>query len=262
MDIMNKVVWITGASSGIGEAMAYQLSSLNATLILSGRRMEELSRVRSLCSNPDQVSIISFDLSDGNEFESKVSEAISINGRIDMLICNAGFSHRSLARDTSIEVYRKIMEINFFGTIQLSNIVMKHFLTRGSGQFVVLSSIATILTPPFRTGYCASKSALEAYYKSLRAELWETKIKILIVKPGSTKTAIAQNAITGDGTPFMEKDHLIENGMDVDKLVKKIINALKKEKEELVTGNFSQAAVARLYWLFPKFFFNAIKKIK
>ncbi|MES2776592.1 MAG: SDR family oxidoreductase [Bacteroidota bacterium] len=257
-----KTVWITGASSGIGEALTYAFAERGARLIISARRVEELERVKAQCKIPGLVQIIPMDLSKVDELEAKVLLALAHNGHIDILVNNGGISQRSEAKDTSLEVYRDIMEVNFFGTIHLSNLVMKHFLERNAGQFVIMSSITGIVGLPLRTAYTASKHAIEGFYKSLRTEIWKTNLKVLMVRPASIKTNIAKNALTGDGGKFNKADQVIDKGISPESLAHSIIKAIGQNKSELLAGPAAQQFVIRMNRFFPGFVFNMLKKIK
>jgi len=258
----NKVVWITGASSGIGEALAYAFSKRGARLILSARRIEELKRVQANCSQPMLVDILQMDLSKVAELPAKVDWVLSQRVKIDILINNGGISQRSEARDTSMEVYRQIMEVNFFGTVCLSNLVMKHFLERNEGQFVIISSITGIVGLPLRTAYTASKHAIEGFYKSLRTEIWKTNLRVLIVRPASVKTDIARNALTADGGKFNKSDAVIDKGISAESLAESIIGAIEKNKKTLLAGPVAQQFIIRMNRYFPGWVFNILKKVK
>ncbi len=258
----NKIVWITGASSGIGESLAYAFAKRGAKLILSARRIEELERVKANCYQPEMVDILPMDLSKVDELAAKVEWVIAKNCKIDILVNNGGISQRSEAKDTELQVYRDIMEVNFFGTIQLSNLVMKHFLERNEGQFVILSSITGIVGLPLRTAYTASKHAIEGFYKSLRTEIWKTKLRVLMIRPASIKTSIAKNALTGDGAKFNKADGVIDKGISPESLAESIISAIEKNKKILLAGPKDQQFIIRLHRFFPGLVYNILKKIK
>lgn len=257
----NKVVWITGASSGIGKALALKLDSLGASLIISGRDKSRLSKVAMECNEKFNVKILAFDIDETTELNFIVQSAIKLFGRIDCFICNAGISHRSKAIETEINVYRTIFEVNFFGAVELSNLVTKQFQKQKEGMFVVIGSISNDVCPPNRTAYVSSKKALEGYFKSLRYEI-EDSIKILIVKPGAAKTEIGKNSIVGDGQPYTGDDSLIQNGMRPELLADKIIVAISKDEKELIVGTFKERLALRLSRIFPNIIFNALKEYK
>jgi len=172
--LKNKVIWITGASSGIGEALAVEMSKLNVKLILSSRRKEELERVKGLCKKPENVSILPIDLAFTDTLGLATESAISFYGHIDILVNNGGISQRSLAKDTDLSVDRKLMDVNYFGTIGLTKALLPHFLKRKSGQFVTVTSLTGKFGTAYRSGYAASKHALHGFFESLQAEICKT----------------------------------------------------------------------------------------
>src|ERR1700744_5738537 len=166
----NQVIWITGASSGIGEALARGLSAQGARLILSGRRTAELERVKHSCAYPESVQILPFDLIDSARLETVVPEAIALFGHIDVMVHNAGISQRGLVAETDIAVHRQVMELNYFSYIILTKALLPHFMERRSGCFVVTSSVMGKIGTPMRSAYAAAKHALHGYFDCLRAE--------------------------------------------------------------------------------------------
>lgn len=255
----NKVVWITGASSGIGEALAVALSAAGARLILSARREHELQRVKDRCASKENILILPMDITGFNEHS-----AINLFGHVDMLINNVGISQRSFVKDTQFDVYKKIMDINYFGAVSLTKALLPHFLSRKSGHYVVISSITGKFGTPYRSGYAASKHALHGFYDSLRAELWrdvKDDIKVTMVCPGFIHTPITLFAITGDGTPLNKMDQGQYKGRPADWCAQKIIKAIKKNKEEVNIGGREVFGVY-LKRFFPRYFSGLIKKIK
>jgi dehydrogenase/reductase SDR family protein 7B len=257
----NKVVWITGASSGIGEALSYACANEGALLVLSARRTDELERVKNNCANPASVQLLILDLNNADELQAKVEWVIQTMGSIDILINNAGISQRSIGVDTSFEVYRKIMEINFFGTIQLTKLVLPHFIKNNKGQFVTISSVAGKIGLPLRTAYSASKFALEGFFSALRTEIYQTNIQILIVRPGAVKTNIAINALLGDGTSFNNKDKMIDNGILPETVAASILQAIKQNKKELIVSSAKEKLLLLINRFIPGAVFNIVKKI-
>lgn len=231
-----KVIWITGASSGIGEATAYQYANEGWHLILSARNEEELNRVKNSCPNPDQCKVIPLDLAKQDTFPAKTKEAISSFGHIDAILHNGGISQRSLIRETSLDVDRKIMEVNFFGTVALTKELLPHFIDRQSGQFGVISSLVGKFGSPYRSSYAASKHALHGFFESLREEHYRDNISVTMICPGFIKTNVSKNALTADGTPLNEMDKAQENGMSAEDCTKEIFAAMKAKKEEVYIG--------------------------
>jgi len=232
----NKVIWITGASSGIGEAVAYKFVKEGFRVILSARNQQALERVKSSSVNPANCKVLPLDLIDQASFTEKSKEAIAAFGHVDMILHNGGISQRSLIRETPIEVDRKLMEVNFFGTVALTKALLPHFIARKSGQFGVISSLVGKFGSPYRSSYAAAKHALHGFFESLRLEHFEDNIAVTMICPGFIKTDVSKNALTADGTPLNEMDKAQENGMSAEACAKEIFNALKRKKEEVYIG--------------------------
>ena len=231
-----KVIWITGASSGIGEATAYKFVQEGYKVILSARNKEALERVKNSSSSPQHCKVLPLDLVDQASFEEKTLEAITAFGHIDIILHNGGISQRSLIRDTPLAVDRKLMEVNFFGTVALTKELLPHFIERKSGQFGVISSLVGKFGSPYRSSYAAAKHALHGFFESLRLEHFEENIAVTMMCPGFIKTDVSKNALTADGTPLNEMDKAQENGMSAEDCAKEIFKALKNKKEEVYIG--------------------------
>lgn len=264
MQLKDKVIWLTGASSGIGEEMAYQLCAKGAKMILSARREEELVRVKNACKGTwaDQIKILPLDLSKAEELESKAQEAEGYFGHIDILINNGGISQRALVKDTDMSVYRKIMEVDYFGPIQLSKLVLPGMLKRKSGQQVIITSATGIISTPYRSAYAAAKHALHGFYDALLAEVYDQNIRVTIIAPGYIQTNVSYNALTGSGDPQQKHDEGIKQGLTPTQAVKKIVNAIENEKEEVFFGGFKEMMGVRIKRLFPGLFAKIIRKTK
>lgn len=262
--LSNKVIWITGASSGIGEALAYELAGKGARLILSARRKEELERVKGNCHASVQanVRVLPLDLSQQETLRLSTEAAIQIFGQVDILINNGGISQRSFAKETSLDVDRRIMEVNYFGTVAITKYMLPHFLKRKSGHFVTVSSVTGIFGTPYRSGYAASKHALHGFFDSLRAELWKdvgNDITVTMICPGFIHTPITLSAVTGDGTPLGKMDEAQYKGKPADWCARKIITAIEKKKEEVYIGGIETLGVP-FKRLFPRWFSKYIRK--
>lgn len=238
MNYKGKTVWITGASSGIGEAFAKAFYCEGANLILSSRREGTLNEVKgSLGGDASNVKILPLDLTDSNSFSEKANEAVSAFGQIDVLINNGGISQRATVLDTEMETYRRIMEINYFGAVGLTKEVLPHMVERKSGHIIVTSSVTGKIGTKYRSGYAASKHAVQGFFNSLRQEMYEHNIAITLLCPGFVKTEISKNALTGDGSKFGEMGDAHKNAMTADGMVKKVLPKIKSRKEEIfVTG--------------------------
>ena len=232
----NKVVWITGASSGIGEGIVKNLASQNVKLILSSRRAEVLEKVKAACPNPDNMRILTLDLAQPDTLEAKTKEALSFFGRVDIVIHSGGISQRAFAMDTDIEVHRRLMEVNYFSTIIITKALLPSMIENGFGHIVAISSLVGKFGSPYRSGYSASKHALHGYYDSLRAEIWKQGIHVTIATPGFIKTNVSVNALTEHGEKLNSMDQGQENGMSAEECGRQIIRAIVKEKEEVRIG--------------------------
>lgn len=237
------VIWITGASSGIGAAAARKFSKEGYSVILSSRKQEDLNQVRESCQSPEDCAVLPLDLADTDQLPDKVREAIKIFGQIDIMFHNGGISQRSLAIETKLEVDRKIMEINFFGTITLTKAILPHFKAKKSGHFGVTSSLVGIIGSPYRSSYSASKHALHGYFDSLRAEHFVDNITVTMICPGFIKTNVSVNAITAEGKPLNQMDDAQANGMSAEECANQIYKGLKKKKEEIYIGGKEVMAI-------------------
>ena len=260
--LQNKVIWLTGASSGIGEALAYALAKEGAKLILSARREEELQRVvqHTKLTEADYL-ILPMDLNAIETFEAKKAEALKKFGHIDILINNGGVSQRSLAKDTSVEVDRKIMDVNYFGTVALTKALMPDFIKQKSGLLVVVTSAVGKFGSPWRSGYSASKHALHGFFDSLRAELYEDGIRVLLVCPGFIQTNVSVNALTGTGAKLGSMDVATANGLTADECARQIIEGIKSGKEEIVVAKFKERFGVFAKRFFPGLFSTMIRRM-
>lgn len=260
MSFKNKVVWITGASSGIGEALAVAFAKEGAQLVLSARRIEELERVAMLCGK-EKCMILPLDLGATENIEILTRSVIDKYGKIDVLVNNGGISQRALAKDSTLEIDRKIMEVNYFGQIALTKSVLPFMLKQRSGHIVVMSSIAGKFGFWFRTAYSASKHALHGFFEALRLETEADGIKILIAVPGKIQSNISLHALKGDGSSHNVMDKSQEEGMPAAECAKIILDAMKRNKEEILVGGKEIKAV----WIkrhFPGLFGKIIRKQK
>ena len=243
-DFTAKVIWITGASSGIGEAVAYALSARGARLILSSRRAGELERVRNACAHPGKVKVLPLDLVDIPGLGARTAEAIAAFGRIDIVVHNGGVSQRGLVVETSMDVQRKVMELDYFSYVALTQEVLPHFTTRKAGHFVVVSSVMGKIGTPLRSAYAAAKHALHGYFDCLRAEVSSMGIGVTILTPGYIRTNISQHAVTKDGSPMGAASVHIEKGLAADKAAAQIVRAIRKGKFEAYHGEMGPERMA------------------
>lgn len=234
MDFQSRRVWITGASSGIGEALAYAFHNAGANLILSARRQDELNRVQAQCGGEPATRTLPMDVSDWQDLSSKPRDALAMFGGIDILVLNAGISQRSLARNTEESVYRRLMDVNFFGPEALTRAVLPSMLEHRSGHFVVISSVAGRFGVPLRSGYSATKFALHGFYEALRAEEGKNGIRVTMVCPGFVRTGISVSALKGDGNKHAKMDPELAQGMPPEECARQILNAIARGKKEVV----------------------------
>lgn len=249
MDLSGTTAWITGASSGIGRALAASLSGEGANVILSGRREEALQDAAKGC--PGKTLVLPFEATDYDALPGIVEQALGWKGGLDMLVNNAGISQRSLALDTDFDVYRKLMEVDFFAPLKLTQLVLPHFVERGHGQLVQVSSLAGKIGVPMRTGYCAAKHALMGYSDALRAETDRHGIQVLTVTPGFVQTEIAANALDGKGGRYGPNDDPVNHGITAAQAAEQIVTALKTDEREIVVGTAQEKANAVMARLFP-----------
>lgn len=256
----NKVVWITGASGGIGEALAILGSRRGAKLVLTARREAELERVRAACADPQQVALLPLDLT---AFDAGIvaAEAAKFFGPIDILVNNAGISQRGFLKDTEMAVYRRIMELDFFATVALTKALLPSMLARKAGHLVVISSVVGKFGAPRRTGYCAAKHALHGFYDAARAELWRDGIKVTLICPGYIKTQVSVNAITADGGRYGQMDKGQTGGMSADKCAAAILRAIEANREEVLIG-LREAVFVKIKQYAPRLFSALIKRAK
>ncbi len=254
-----KIVWVTGASSGIGEQIAIQTASQGAKVILSARNVEKLEELKNKLPNPNDHMIVQLDLADSSNFEELVVSVVDRYGRIDYLFNNGGISQRSEVHETPLEVDRRIMEVNYFGNIALTKAVLPVFRRQKSGHFVVISSIAGKFGFFLRSAYSASKHALHGFYESLLLEEEKNNIYVTIACPGKINTQISVNALNAKGTSHGVMDHNQETGMSAEECVSQLISAVNSNKKEVLIGKKEIKAV-KLKRFMPNLFWKVIKK--
>lgn len=236
MDFQDQVVWVTGASSGIGEALALAFSKAGARVILSARSEGKLAQLAETCGGETRARALPLDLAAPETLPAAAEAARATWGRIDILVNNAGLSHRSTARETSMETVRRIMEVNFFAPVILTKAVLGGMVEQGGGRIVVVGSIIGKFGAPGRSSYGASKHALHGYFDALRAEEWRNGIRVTLVTPGYVRTNISVAAIGKDGHPHGKMDPGTEKGMSPERCAAVILRGVKKNREEILVG--------------------------
>lgn len=240
----DQVWWITGASSGIGAALARALGARGAKLILSGRNVAALEAVAAAC--PTETLILPFEATNYDAIPALAEQAWAWQGRIDGLVNNAGISQRSLAIDTDFAVYQQIIAVDLLAPIALTQQVLPRMVGAGGGQIIAISSVAGIAGVPLRSAYCAAKHGIIGYHDSVRAENEHLGLKVLVVAPGSVRTNVSRNALNADGSVRGESDAAIENGLSPDDTAAQILAAVDAETRELVVAVGAEAAIAAL----------------
>ena len=261
MSFKNKIVWITGASSGIGEAIAFALIKQGAVVIASSSSIEKLKASKAKASNTEQFHIVPLDLNNADTIQPTAQQVIERFGRVDILINNAGISQRSLVLETPIANYRKVMEINYFGTVILTKAVLPQMIKQGGGYLLCTSSIVGVFGFPLRSAYSAAKHALHGFFESLRIEYYKQNIKVSIIIGGRINTAISMNAITGNGLPYGKLDDGQKNGISSEKAAQQILRGMQKSKREIRAGG-KELLMVTLKRRFPRIHFWIAKRIK
>ncbi|PIF45907.1 short-subunit dehydrogenase [Chryseobacterium sp. 52] len=259
----DKVIWITGASSGIGEALVNELAATSrAKIILSSRNKNQLYAVAEKAGlDTKRFSVLPLDLENYKEMPDIVAEALEKFGQIDILINNAGLSQRSLAMETDIEVDKRLMDVDFIGTVALTKAVLPYMIRNGGGHIAVVSSLMGIFAAPMRSSYAAAKHALHGFFDSLRAELYTKNIVVTIICPGFIQTNISVNAVTGDGSLQGTMDDATQKGMPADVFAKKMLSAIEKKKNQASIGG-SEVMGTYLKRFFPAILAKVVRKAK
>ncbi len=262
MIFTDKTIWITGATSGIGKALAIKLSFDNVHLVLSGRNLEALKNVGEICGkNGSSTSLVPFDLGDVNSVETAAGKVLAETQKIDCLYHFGGISQRSFVSETPLEVDRQIFEVNFFGTVALTKAVLPVMIKNGGGHIAVTSSIVGKFGFPYRSAYSASKHALHGFFESLRAENIQNNIKVSIIIPGRINTSISVNAIGKNGTAYGKMDKGQQKGMPADETAKQIYRKLKRQKKEILVGG-NETIMVHIRRFFPSLFYFMSSKVK
>lgn len=257
MRFKDRIIWVTGASSGIGEALAEAFAAEGAALILSGRRRDALDALRARLGGASLV--LPFEATDLAALAAVVETAWHWRGCVDILVNNAGISQRSLAIDTAPRVYRTLIETDLLAPIALTQANLPKMVARQSGHIVAISSVAGRVGPVLRTGYAAAKHGLIGYCDALRAEVESAYgIKVTTVLPGSVRTQVAANALQGDGSPRGVSDANIDAGMDPGECARRIVEAVAAGTRELIVAEGAEAFAAALRVQDPERLFDLL----
>jgi dehydrogenase/reductase SDR family protein 7B len=262
MNLKKKYIWITGASSGIGKELAIQLAQKGAKIALTSRTEDKLTAVLNELDGEGHKVFVC-DLMQTDSIATVTQEVMKwSNMHLDILINNAGRSLRALIKDITVEVDREIMEIDYFAPIILSKKILPFMVDKKEGMIVNISSVAGKMGTPKRSSYNGAKHAIIGFMDCVRAEYAQDNINVLNIIPGSIRTNISINAVSGDGSKYNTMDPAIVKGLDVSYTVKKIISAIEKEKNEVVIANFKETLATYVKRFFPELLFKLMSKME
>ena len=253
--LTNKTIWITGASSGIGEACAYLFAREKTNLILTASRADRLAEVQQECIRLGaRCEILPYDLSDLTHIDSLTDKALTIFGNIHIAFLNAGISQRSTTLETTSGVDEKIMDVNFFAPVKISKRLLPSMIAQGGGTIAVTGSISGKFGFPLRSAYASSKFALYGFFETVQAEYYNDRIRVVMVCPGRIKTNISYNALEADGKKHGRMDEGQKKGMPAEKAARKIVQAIRKQKPEVLVGGIE------LWMVYIKRFFPSLSR--
>ncbi|WP_131668734.1 SDR family NAD(P)-dependent oxidoreductase [Psychrobacter pygoscelis] len=253
-------IWITGASSGLGEALAVEFARRGARIVLSGRNHEQLEAVKKRCKNSKKHLVIPFDITNEKETKEAYRLLKAQTGQIDWLINNAGVSQRSLIMETSEAVERKIMEVDYFAQTRLTRLVLPDMIAQGGGKVVMVSSVAGLIGTQYRGAYSAAKAAIHLWANSLRAELYDQGIQVATIFPGFIQTNVSINALTGDGKPQGTMDTATDQGISARDFAKHVTKALNKGQEYIVVAGPKEKLALMMNNLSPTRLYKLVRQ--
>jgi short-subunit dehydrogenase len=254
LSLAGKTVWITGASSGLGEALAHRFAQRGARLLLSARRVDRLERVRDALLSKEvssarsgatrpEVQLLPLDLADFPSLADKTSQALARMGRIDVMVHNAGVGQRGLVTESSFAVDRHLLDVNFLGPVAITKALLPSMIEARAGHFVVISSVLGLMSMKRRSGYCASKHALHGYFNALRAELDEQGVHVLLVCPGHIDSEFSQRALQADGRPHGVDEAKSRAGLSPDQCAEQTLRGLLRGESEIYPAKWETAGV-------------------
>ena len=248
MAFAGEVAWITGASSGIGAALAREVSARGGHVVLSGRNRDALDALAATLGGESLV--LPFEVTDraaaADAADAAWDWAAARSGGIGMLVNNAGISQRSLAVDTAMAVYDRIIDVDLMAPIALTQALLTRMVARGAGRIVMISSVAGKVGVPMRTAYCAAKFGLIGYADALRSETAQAGISVHVVTPGWVRTDVSRNALTADGSRRGASDRAIENGLDPDAVAAQMLDAIAAGTREIIIATGIEQAMAEM----------------
>ncbi|MEH8019481.1 SDR family oxidoreductase [Rheinheimera muenzenbergensis] len=260
--LKDRVIWITGASGGIGEALARELAADGARLVLSARRQSELERVRSSLANSAQHLLLPLDITDNSAVADAIDTIQQQIGGLDWLINNAGISQRALIIDTTPDTDRKLFEVDYFAQVNLTRQALPLLLADGGGKVVFVSSVAGLVGTQYRGSYSAAKAALHLWANSLRAEFFDQGLRVATIFPGFVKTDVSRNALTGNGSALGTMDDAQANAMSAEDFAEQAVKALLKGKSYIVIGGLKERLAALVSRLSPELLYKMIRNSK
>jgi dehydrogenase/reductase SDR family protein 7B len=249
MRFRDAVVWVTGASSGIGAALGPQFHAEGAHVVLSARREDALRETAARCAGPGETMVHPLDVSDQAAVDAAAAAVLERFGRIDVLVNNAGITQRARVADTDMAVIRRVMDVDYFGPVMLAKAVLPAMLERGSGRIACVTSVAGKYGSPMRSSYCGAKHALHGFFDSLREEVRDRGVDVTLVVPGAVRTNVSVNALTGDGSPYDRMDPFLENGMPPETAAARILDAVHaRTPEALIADGVARRNVVLKRW--------------
>jgi len=261
MQYQDKTVWVTGASSGVGEGLARVFHREGANLIISARRADELERVKASCEGPGTIDVVPFDLVDEAGRDAAAAGVLAKHPRIDVLINNAGIGQRSLIMDTTLDVDRQIMEVDYFAPVALTKLVLPRMIEQGGGHVVVTSSVAGKHGMSHHSTYCAAKHALHGYFESLRIEMLSHDIKVCLLVIAGVRSNVHEHALLGDGSEYGHADWGANAGMSAEECAEHTIAAMQADEYEPVISIESASQALRIKQDNPREFTERMHKV-
>jgi dehydrogenase/reductase SDR family member 7 len=236
--IKGKTIWITGSSSGIGRAITLEAASRGAALVLSGRRRDALDEIVKECLSRGAAAAVAldFDLEDGAALKAACARLPSLLGPPDIVVLNAGMTQRSTFLSTAPGTFDRVMKLDFAAQVDILRSVLPPMVARGSGCVVAVSSFVGLAGQPLRPAYASAKHALAGLFQNIRSELSGTGVRVVTVYPGYVRTAVARNALSGDGKPMGTDDPHIEGGVDPGLVARRILRSFGSGTVEVKTG--------------------------
>ena len=260
MTYAGRTIWITGAASGIGAGLARAFHAAGGTIVASDRDEGGLVALSKVLG--DRVTVLPFDVTDADGHGARVDRVLAQHGAVDVLVNNAGITQRSLVKDTSLAVYRTLMEVDYFAPVALTLAVLPHMLKRGQGRILVTTSVAGKFGTPLRSGYCAAKHACHGFFDSLRAEVAGDGVRVHTIVPGGVQTNVSVNALVGDGSRYGVMDAAMADGFTPDELAARVLAGIAAEEPEITIAQGVPAQLLDLLARDPRALFKAMQTVK